>query len=181
MEIKYRNITISGLVCTGTSTLSRLLAEKLGWNRHSSGELFRQYCLEHNLPIEQTSLRPDSVTLEIDNMVKQKLQKEKYQIMEGWLTGFLARDIDGVFKILLVCGQSLRIDRLVNRDNIAVEAAKEHIEVRERENFKKWQRIYKTEDFWDPKFYDLVIDTYASSKEETLQKTLDALGPALSI
>lgn len=176
MAINYRNITISGLVCTGTSTLSRLLAEKLGWSRHSSGELFRQYCNEHNLPIEQTSLRPDNITLEIDNMVKKRLEKQEHQIMEGWLTGFLARDISKVFKVLLVCGQSLRIDRLVNRDNMTVEQAKEHIEVRERENFKKWQRIYNTEDFLDPKYYDLIIDTYANSKEETLNKTLVSLG-----
>lgn len=176
MDLKYRNITISGLVCTGTTTLSKLLAEKLAWTRHSSGEMFRKYCEEHNLPIEQTSLRPDSITLEIDSMVKKKLQKENHMIMEGWLTGFLAREISGVFKILLVCDAALRIDRLVNRDAMIVEQAKEHIEVREAENFKKWQRIYKVSDFWDSKKYDLTIDTYASSKEETLKKTLVALG-----
>ncbi len=175
MDLKYRNITISGLVCTGTTTLSKLLAEKLGWERHSSGEMFREYCERHNLPIEQTSLRPDSVTLEIDGMVKKKLQEEKNLIMEGWLTGFLARTISDVFKILLVCSPALRIDRLVNRDTMTVEQAKEHLEVREQENFKKWQRIYKTDDFWDPQHYDLTIDTYANSKEETLQKTLEAL------
>jgi len=176
MDSKYKNITISGLVCTGTTTLSKLLAEKLNWSRHSSGEMFRDYCLEHNLPIEQTSLRPDSITLEIDSMVKEKLQKESNMIMEGWLTGFLAREVPGVFKILLVCDAALRIDRLVNRDGMTVEQAKEHTEVREAENFKKWQRIYKVADFWDPKHFDLTIDTYASSKEETLNNTLAALG-----
>lgn len=176
MDSKYRNITISGLVCTGTTTLSKLLAQKLNWTRHSSGEMFRKYCQEHNLPIEQTSLRPDSITLEIDGIVKEKLQKESQMIMEGWLTGFLARDIPGVFKILLLCNEALRIDRLVNRDGMTVEQAKEHIGVREAENFKKWQRIYKVADFWDPKQYDLTIDTYASSKEETFNKALEALG-----
>ena len=176
MDLKYRNITISGLVCTGTTTLSKLLADKLNWTRHSSGEMFREYCRKHNLAIEQTSLRPDSITLEIDGMVKEKLQKENQIIMEGWLTGFLARSIPGVFKILLLCNEALRIDRLVNRDAMTVEQAKEHIEVREAENFKKWQRIYKAADFWDSKKYDLTIDTYASSKEETLKKTMAALG-----
>lgn len=176
MDIQYRNITISGLVCTGTTTLSKFLAEKLGWQRVSSGEIFREYCRKHNLPIEQASLRPDSITLEIDGMVKDKLKKEKNLIFEAWLSGFLARDIPEVFKILLVCNEALRIDRLVNRDNMAVEEAKKHIEIREKENFKKWQRIYKVSDFWDPKHYDLVIDTYANSKEETLNKTLQALG-----
>ncbi|MBI3384615.1 cytidylate kinase family protein [Candidatus Gottesmanbacteria bacterium] len=176
--MKYPNITISGLVCTGTTTLSKLLSEKLGWERHSTGELFRKYCLEHNLPLEETSLRPDSITLEIDSLVKEKLQQEKNLIMEGWLTGFLARDLKDVFKILLVCNDALRIDRLVNRDNLTVEEAKEEIEVRERENLKKWTRIYGVSDFWEPKYYDLTIDTYENSKEEALNKTLAALSTA---
>lgn len=171
----YRNITISGLVCTGTTTLSKLLTDKLSWARYSTGELFRKYCQERNLPLEETSLRPDSVTLEIDGMVKEKLQKENNLIMEGWLTGFLARDLKDVFKILLVCDESLRIDRLVNRDGKTVEEAKKEIEVRERENLKKWTRIYGVSDFWEPKYYDLTIDTYENSKEEVLEKTLRAL------
>lgn len=179
MELKYRAITISGLVCTGTSTLSRLLSEKLGWDRSSTGEMFRQYCVEHDIPLEQAGLRPDSVTLEIDGMVKKRLMEDKNLVMEGWLTGFLAREMKDVFRILLVCDDALRIDRLVNRDAMPVEEAKIHIETRERENLKKWQRIYQVSDFWDPKQYDLTIDTYSSSKEETLQRTLKALGISL--
>lgn len=172
----YRNITISGLVCTGTSTLSKLLWEKLpGWQRYSSGEMFRLYCKEHNLPLEQSSLRPDSVTREIDGMVKNKLATEKKLIMEGWLTGYLARELGDVFKILLVCDDALRIDRLVNRDVMTVEQAKKHIETRERENLIKWTRIYGVSDFWDHKHYNLVLDTYSNSKEETLRKTMEAL------
>ncbi len=171
----YRNITISGLVCTGTTTLSKLLADKLGWERSSTGELFRKYCNEHNLPLEETSLRPDCVTVEIDGMVKEKLQKENNMIMEGWLTGFLARGLKDVFKILLVCNEALRIDRLVNRDGKTVEEAKKEIEIRERENFKKWTRIYGVSDFWEPKYYNLTIDTYENSKEQVLDKTLKVI------
>ncbi len=171
----YRNISISGLICTGTTTLSKLLSEKLGWPRSSTGEMFREYCRIHNLPLEQTSLRPDSVTLEIDGMVKAKFEKEKNLIMEGWLTGFLAREIKDVFKILLICDDALRIDRLVNRDGLAVDWAQQEIEVRERENLKKWSRIYGVSDFWNSKYYNLTIDTYENSKEEALNKVLEGL------
>lgn len=174
--LKYRNITISGLVCTGTTTLSKLLADKLIWQRSSTGEMFREYCIKNNLPLEQASLRPDSVTLEVDGMVKKKLLEDKDLIMEGWLTGFLARETKDVYKILLVCNDALRIDRLVNRDGLTVEEAKKHIETREAENLKKWSRIYGVSDFWDPKYYDLTIDTYANSKEQALNKAIEALG-----
>jgi len=38
--------------------------------------------------------------------------------------------------------------------------------------FKKSDKI----DFWNGKLYDLVIDTYATSKEETLELVLKAIG-----
>lgn len=178
MDLKYRNVTISGLVCTGTTTLSKLLAEKLGWTRRSTGELQREYSKTKNIPLELASQRPDDYEQELDKMVYKMLKNEDHKIIEGWLTGFLAKDMTDVFKILLVCDESLRIDRLVNREGMTVEQAKKHLETREAENLRKWKKLYGDHNFWDPQKYDLVIDTYANSKEEALKKTLVALGLA---
>jgi len=68
------------------------------------------------------------------------------------------------------------VDRLVNRENITIEEAKVHLKRREEENIKKWQRLYKTDDFWNPRFYDLVIDTYTNGPTQTLEIALNALG-----
>ena len=63
----------------------------------------------------------------------------------------------------------------------------------EEQNRRKWTRVYKEEwdkwvvkagmigedepiDFWDPRLYDLIIDTYSNSREETLKKVLDKVG-----
>jgi cytidylate kinase len=59
---------------------------------------------------------------------------------------------------------------------VRVEEAKSLIKKRERENFKKWTRLYKETNFWDKKYYDLIIDTYSHSREETLEKVLNKLG-----
>ncbi|MBI3981134.1 cytidylate kinase family protein [Candidatus Microgenomates bacterium] len=172
--MKYKNITVSGLICTGTTTLSKLLAEKLGWERHSTGELQREYSKKNKIPLEFASQRPDQYERGLDAMVYDMLKNQRNKIIEGWLTGYLARDLPDVFKILLVCNEALRIDRLVNRENLPVEEAKELLETREKENLEKWTRLYGN-DFWNPAKYDLVIDTYANSKEEALNKTLKAL------
>ena len=100
----------------------------------------------------------------------------------------MAQGVEGVLKVLLVCEDSLRIDRLVNRDGITVDEAKIKIKQREYENAKKWTRVYQKEwqlwlpkdkqkpfDFWRPDLYDLVIDTYSNSKEETLKKVMEVL------
>jgi hypothetical protein len=41
-KLKYRNITVSGGVATGTSTLARNLAETLGWARINAGDIQRE-------------------------------------------------------------------------------------------------------------------------------------------
>jgi len=87
---------------------------------------------------------------------------------------------------------AVRIDRIVNRDNVDVSSAKASIYNRYQGNLLKWRRMYANEwqewvvktgklqetepiDFWRRELYDLVIDTFSNSKEKTLQLVLDAI------
>ena len=47
--MKYRNVTISGLPGSGSSTLGRSLAQRLGWEYFSGGEFMRNYAIEKGL------------------------------------------------------------------------------------------------------------------------------------
>ena len=194
--LKYRNITVSGRICTGTSTLSSLLIEKLKWKHWNAGQFFRDYCKKHNLKLENTSDRSDELSKKVDYGMRQDLEEKSGQLLEGWLSGFVAQKVEGTLKVLLVCEEdSLRVDRLVNRENLTVEEAKELIKKREHNNTIKWTRVYKEEwakwlskkkqalriydnlfDFWHPDLYDLTIDTYSNSREQTLKKVLKELG-----
>jgi cytidylate kinase len=194
-SLKYRNITVSGKICTGTSTLSRFLVKKLGWSHWNAGQFFRDYCKEHNLKLENSSDRSDDLSRQVEFGMRKDLQKKSGQLMEAWLSGFVAQGLDGVLKVLLVCDDSLRVDRFVNREGVSVKESKEHLLKREHENAEKWTRVYKKEwsewvsedkqglkakddlyDFWHPDLYDLVIDTYSNSREETLSFVLKELG-----
>lgn len=191
--LRYRNITVSGKICSGTSRLTDLLVDTLGWESWSAGEFFRDYCSKHGLKLEEASRRSDELTRKADYFMRARLEKEKGLILEAWLSGFVVQGIKGVLKVLLVCNDDLRVDRFVNRDRVSVDQAVKHIKKREEENLKKWQRLYAREwkkwvidrktinedepiDFWDVRLYDLVIDTYSNSREETLSKVLEALG-----
>ncbi|MFC1751277.1 cytidylate kinase family protein [Pseudomonadota bacterium] len=124
--------------------------------------------------------------------MRQKLKEGKKQVMEAWLSGFVAQGVGGVLKVLLVCKNDLRVDRVVNRDGNSVKDTVALMKKRESENLKKWRRVYGREwkewvvnrgilpssapiDFWHPKLYDVVIDTYSSSRKETLKIVLDEL------
>ncbi|MBI2029471.1 cytidylate kinase family protein [Candidatus Gottesmanbacteria bacterium] len=178
-EFKYRNITVSGKIAVGTSTLSKHLKQILGWQYINTGELQRQYDRQHGIDENQQGAvaRPDSHEREMEAMAQKILTQKQHIIYEAWLSGFVSRDIEGVLKVLVICSdEAVRIDRVVNRDNMTIMDAKRYIRARESENIDKWQKLYGNYDFWDPKYYDLVIDTYASGQLETVGRVLDKLG-----
>jgi predicted cytidylate kinase len=175
----YENLTVTGLICTGTSTLAQALHKVLKWEYWDAGNYTREYCRQYGLKLEETEARNEEFSQKIEMSVKKRLQTKKNLIHEGWLAGFVARGIPGVLKILLIAPDELRIDRLANRDNITIGEAIKLIKMREENNFRKWSRMYRAKDFWDPQYYDLVIDTYSNSKEETLTKVLAKLGYAI--
>ena len=177
--LKFQNITVSGIIATGTSTLAQNLVSVLNWQYINIGSLQREFDRTHNIEENKqgAASRSDAHEQEMEEMTKQKLTNEKGLVYEAWLSGFVAREIPGILKVLTICSEeSIRIDRVVNRDNLSVEQAKNWIKQRENENISKWQKLYGNYDFWDPKYYDIVVDTYSSGPIETLGKVLDKLG-----
>lgn len=201
-DYAYKNITISGLPGAGSTTLLAELKEALEydrWTGFSGGQFMRAYAIEKNLFNPDDKLHHSSLAYgeefdrKVDFGIREKLQTEERWIIESWLSGFLAQQVPGTLKVLLICSdEAIRIDRVVNRDEVDVQVAKDNMHRRYRENYEKWARMYANEwnewvvkpgtvskdapiDFWSPDIYDIVVDTYSSSKEQTLQKVLNAL------
>ncbi len=178
LNLKFDNITISGGIGVGTTTLFNNLQsylKPLGWKFKSSGQIVRDYTKENILPI--ATLVSDEFDKKIEGKVRETLLNKKHYVIEGWLAGFIVRDLKNILKVLVMCSDdSIRIDRVANRDKLTVKKAKEYIKLRKEKNFKKWKKIYGNYDFFNPKFYDLVIDTYSSGQLETTGKVLDKLG-----
>lgn len=199
----HRNITISGLPGNGSTTLLNALKETLkfeGWTGFSGGEFMRAYAAEQGLLDPETgqlhhdaSIYSDDFDRQVDYGMRQRLEKGQGWILESWLSGFLAQQVPGALKVLLICSEdAVRIDRIVNRDDVPIEIAKQHIHERKEKNLAKWRRMYAQEwydwvvvpgtlpadaeiDFWHPALYDIVIDTYSVNKEQVLEKVLAAL------
>ncbi|MCL5439187.1 MAG: cytidylate kinase family protein [Patescibacteria group bacterium] len=182
-----KNITVSGRIGAGATTLAKKLAEKLNWRVLEGGDLFEKIHKELGLSQTEVLKRPDHFDLEYEEKVKKILREESHQIVQSHLAGFDARGIEGVFKIFIDCEDSegndkpeIRIDRLINRDGISIENAKEEVFDREKQHTEKWRRLYAGSDpnwvYWDKKYYDLVINTYSHNQEETLKLALSAMG-----
>lgn len=178
MKLKFQNITISGGIAVGKNTLLNNLKpylEPYGWKFTSGGQLLRNFTRENKLP--RASLVEDKFHRKIDQRTRNLLTNEGHYVIEAWLSGFVARDLDNTLRVLLVCdNDAIRIDRVANRDTTTIEQAKEIIKKREDDNFREWKRIYGNYNFLDPKYYHLIIDTYSSGQMETVGKVLDKLG-----
>ncbi len=182
-----KNITVSGRIGSGATTVAMGLSKTLEWPLLEGGALFEKIHQELNISEVNVNGRPDKFDLEFEENIKKILREQSRQIIQSHLAGFDAQNIPGIFKILVVCEDSdgndkpeIRIDRLVNRRKISIEEAKVEVLVRENENIEKWQRLYANGDknwfYWDKNYYDLVINTYSHNQEETLKIALEAIG-----
>jgi predicted cytidylate kinase len=187
-KFRYSSIAISGPPGAGRSTLLKnikTIVEPLQWETFSGGDWSRQFSIEsgkHNADDVTHHFAVDvseEVDHKIDLALREKLSDPNTHVaVESWIAGWNMRGLKHVLKVLLMCDDALRIDRVVNRDNISVEQAKKHLRDREDSNLSKWSRMYSvpTNDFWDPKHYDLIINTYSHGPQETLNLVLQALG-----
>ena len=184
--LAYSSVAISSRPGAGRSTLLKNLKEcliPLGWEAFSGGDWARKFAIEAgkhdvNDPTHHKATDyGDDIDHQIDAAMRKKLSDpEVHMAVESWIAGWNMRGLPHVLKVLLMCDDALRIDRIVNRDNISVEAAKQHLREREDANVTKWKRMYGVDDFWDPKYYDLVLNTYSHGPKETLNVVLQALG-----
>lgn len=180
-----RIITVSGRIASGATTLAKNLAETLGWKLLEGGALFEKIHQELNLDQEMVDKRPDHFDLEYEKKVKEICTKDKNIVIQSHLAGYDVQGIKGVFKILVECTNhgldkpEIRIDRLVNRDGINTQKAKQEVLEREKRHLEKFRRLYANGDnnwvYWDKKYYDLVINTFVYNKEESLKIAKEAL------
>jgi cytidylate kinase len=183
-----RMITVSGRIASGSTTLGHKLAGILGWRHIEGGEVFWEAVrTKMGLGEKDTNLRPDKEDEDFDESLKKILTDGKNLILETKLAGFNAQKITGVFKIVVICEDEegndktdIRIDRLINREKISIEQAKEEVVEREENDLEKWRRLYANGDpnwnYWNKKYYDLIINTYSHNQDETLKLTLEKIG-----
>jgi cytidylate kinase len=182
-----RNITVSGRIASGATTLAHRLADTLGWQIFDGGSLFRDFMSQAHIPVSDTAARKDAFDLMYEERISKILRTKTHYILESHLAGYDAVGIPGIFKVLLICEDpagadktDIRIDRLSNRDKISIQKAKKEVGQREDANLEKWRRLYADNDsswvYWNKKYYDLVINTYSHNAAETAQIVLKAVG-----
>lgn len=170
--MKFKNVAISGVGGTGKSTLARGIAEKLGWKVISSGSFIRKWHEENGIPLVETDKIPEEVDRKMDMSYQELMRNESGIVFESRLAGWLSKDFDKTFKIMIKCDQKVGAERIAQREDASVEQIIKEQEIREELLKEKFIKLYDAGDYLDEANFDLVIDTTHVSAKEVLETVL---------
>lgn len=173
--MKYKNIAISGVGGTGKSTLARGLAEKLGWKVVSSGSFIRKWHQDHGVPLVETDKIPEEVDRKMDMSYQEMMRTEEGIVFESRLAGWLSKDFDQTFKIMIKCDQKVGASRIAQREDATLDEIIREQEIREGLLKEKFIKLYDAGDYLDEDNFDLVIDTTSVSAAVVLEITLNKM------
>ena len=168
------SLAISGQCSSGKSTLSTLLAKKLGWNYVNVGDEFKRLAAEQGLPIENFGLIPEKILRAIDIQNEERIKTERNVIWDGRLTCYLARKCENVFKVYCTVNLEIRAQRTATRNHISFSEAKQRILARDEEENEVFRRLYDISELQYMKWINLIIDTSFDSPETLALKVLKA-------
>ena len=169
--MKYKSIVISGQIASGTSTAAQNVAKQLGLEYKSAGDFFRKYVIAHNIPLYDKEQIPDDVEREVDGRLTE-IAKQGGHVIDAHYIAFFTRTDPEILRVLLLCTNEQRYKRAQEREHTHTETVEE-IKKREQGLDKKFRKLYANENYLNPKFFDLVVDTTNTSQEEVAQKIIE--------
>jgi predicted cytidylate kinase len=154
-------ITIFGLAGVGKGTAGKMLAQKLGYEFKSSGDMFREMASSLNMSLgefEKLTQKDPRYDKKLDDMIIEYGETKNGFVFESRLAWFLIPDS---IKFEFTCEFDERIRRVAQRDNIKFEEAKRKTLERES-TYERYGRKYGVPSFFSDNFsdkFDYVIDT----------------------
>ncbi|UWG48626.1 Cytidylate kinase [Halanaeroarchaeum sp. HSR-CO] len=153
-------ITISGPIGSGKSTAARALAEELGYEHVSGGDIFRSLADERDYtPLEFNKLaeEDDQIDRDLDRRLRQTARERDDLVLESRLSGWMAGDYADI-RVWLDAPEDVRAARVADRENTPIEEARRTLHARAESEVVRYRRYYDI-DFSDRSIYDLSVNT----------------------
>lgn len=154
-------ITISGLPGSGTTTVSRLVADALHLERVPGGEVFRQLAEEAGMTLAQFGAfaqdHPE-IDIELDRRLTDRAA-EGGCVIESRLAGWLTHRAGlAAVRVWIDCSAQIRAERVAGRDGTSVAQAVADNEARAALEHARYLAAYEI-DLADRSAYDLVLES----------------------
>jgi predicted cytidylate kinase len=169
-------VTVSGLPGSGTSTVARLVATRLGIARVDGGTVFRSMAADRDLDVRAFSViaegDPD-IDIELDTRLA-AIARAGDVVLESRLAAWIAvNERVEATKVWIDGDEDVRARRVAERELIAVAQALEANRVRETSERLRYRALYGI-DLQDRSIYDLVVDSTGVSPEELTESIVTA-------
>ena len=180
-------IAISGPPGSGKTTVSEIVAERLGYKLVLVGQIFRQMADERKVSLDtfgRYAEEDETIDKELDSRMIAIARDEEDIVIEGRLTGALMirSEIDA-FTVHVDAAEDVRCLRIAKREGQQVDQVLKEMRIRERSESKRYLAYYGI-DISNRMLYDLWIDSSGRSAEEVadaiideVRKRLDDEGP----
>ena len=175
---KRHIITIGGRPGSGKSTTARKVAEKLGYERFSSGDFMRAIAKDRGVTIEELNVIAETepaIDKEVDGKLRTFEKAGDNLVIDSRLAFHWIPDS---FKVYLNISRDEAIRRIYSdtaKSRVETsealkspEDALEAVEKRLASERKRYRELYDV-DPYDPKHFDLVIDTGDNNIENVIE------------
>jgi len=178
-------ITISGKPGCGKSTVTKIVANKLGCKHISGGEMRGEIAKKHNMTIDELNKlaeTEDWTDREVDDYLK-KLGETENNLCIDSRTAFYF--IPHATKIFIDCDIDVAAERIFKdqrsdeKHQDTAQGVKEMIEVRWEQCRQRWIRDYGF-DIANLDNYDLVIDSSNKTAQEVVEEILEFVNEKIS-
>lgn len=169
-------VTISGPPGGGKSTIAAALADALGVEHVSGGDIFRATAAERGLSLAEFNAQAEedpAIDRELDRRQRERAREADDLILESRLSGWMAGDLADL-KIWLSAPLDVRAARIAEREETAVETARAETAAREESERDRYRRYYGI-DYSDRSIYDLGVNTARWDEATTTEFIVTAI------
>lgn len=172
----YMKVFIAGLTGTGKSTIAESVANKLKLKYFRSSMLFREFAGKDTKTIgwwEKEGLnfikeRADSdIDEKFDKYLLDLADREENFVIDSWTLPWLYKE-QGL-KILLTCPADVRVNRVMTRDSISLDAAKKSVAEKDHKTRLLFLQKYAFDITKELNVFDLIINTQYLSKDDEIK------------